>query len=100
MKINKLLVSGVNISEDDYDYRGTFILSNENEFSMEVDLAAFESDESLLLRIKSEFKLSDPLSSIKDTIMKKVMEKASLSSKDVQGEDFDLEHLDSKAIST
>lgn len=100
MKINELLVSGVNISEDDYDYRGTFILSNKNEDSMEVDLAEFESDESVLLLIKSEFGLVDPISSIKDAIMKKVMENAALSSKNVQGENFDLEPLDSQAIST
>ena len=104
MNINELLVSGVNISEDDYDYRGTFILSHEDENStlpsMEIDLAAFESDESILNQIKSGFDLSEPICSIKDAIMKKVMESAALSSKDVQGEDFDLEHFDSKAIST
>ena len=48
----------------------------------------------------SEFGLTDTASSIKDAIMKKVMESAALSSKNVQGEDFDLEHLDSQAIST
>jgi len=105
LKINELLVSCVNISEDGYDYRGTFILSCcETEVSdtvpMEIDLAEFESDCALLEKIRIHFRIESPVADIKKVIMKKVMIHSGLSSKHVQGEYFNQEPDESPAYSS
>jgi len=95
LKINELVISCVNISEDGYDYRGTFLLScEEDEFSsesLEIDLAQFESSLDILHFIKNHFKIEESPPTIKKSIMDKVIEYSGLSSKDVHGENFNQE---------
>ena len=95
LKIDELMISCVNISEDGYDYRGTFFLSCvTDEFStsaLEIDLARFESSIDLIHFIKDHFKIDESLQRIKQSIMDKVIEYSGLSSKDVHGENFNQE---------
>ena len=104
MNIDDLMVSGVNISEDGYDYRGTFILSCKKGIhtrpSIEIDLATFESEDEMLCKIKNHFGILETYSEIKQRIMEKVFIYSGLSSKNVQGENFNQEPDDSTASST
>lgn len=79
MNANELLVSSVHITEDEYCYKGLFILSNSDK-SMNVDLAEFEGL-SKIEEIKSFFNLEDSNDIIKKVILENIMDKASLSSK-------------------
>jgi hypothetical protein len=102
--IDDLMVSGVNISEDGYDYRGTFILScakdTHAKTPLVIDLAAFESEDELLDKIKCHFDILETISIIKQKIMEKVISSSGLSSKDVHGENFNLETDGSTASSS
>ena len=92
MKIKNLLVSGVSISEYEYDYKGFFLLSCENtgctKNSIKYDLAQFESDDNLVLSAKDYFNIEEGIKDIRKEIINKVLEKASLNSKNVQGETY------------
>jgi hypothetical protein len=104
LKIDDLMVSGVNISEDGYDYRGTFILSckrdNKARQSLSVDLAAFESEDELINKIKCYFDIQDNPSVIKQKVMTQVIIYSGLSSKDEQGENFNQDTDGSTSSST
>lgn len=86
MKATELLVSNLNITEDDYNYKGIFTLSNQDK-SMSVDLAELETT-AKLQEIKTFFGLDEETETIKDTILKMVIENSSISSKIKQGEDY------------
>lgn len=101
MKTSDLLLSSLNITEDEYSYRGLFILSA-NDKSINVDLADLESD-SKLEEIKGFFGLVEENNDIKRIIMDKVMEKATISSRIVEGKDYNEEsprkHIEKSASS-
>lgn len=86
MKTRDLLLSSLNITEDDYSYKGQFILSA-GETSTHVELLELESDAGLQ-KIKAIFQLEESFDEIKKMIMEKVMEKASISSRNVEGENY------------
>lgn len=86
MKTNELLVSNLSITEDDYNYKGIFTLSNKDN-SISVDLADLEST-AKLDEIKTFFHLEDDIEIIKDTILKMVIENSSISSRIKQGENY------------
>ena len=86
MELNKLQVSNLNISEDEYIYKGLFTLTGEG-VSMNVDLAELE-DAKTLNEIKNRYYLAEKPEEIRKVIMSKVMEQASVSSRIREGEEF------------
>jgi hypothetical protein len=104
LTIDELMVSGVNISEDGYDYRGTFILSckrdSKTQQSLSIDLAEFESEDELIDKIKCYFNIQDNLAVIKQKVLTQVILYSGLSSKDEQGENFNQDSDSSTASST
>lgn len=87
MKALDLLVSSVQITEDEYSYKGLFILSGEDK-SLNLDIVDLESEEKLA-EIKKSFELQEENNEIKKVIMNKVYEKASLTSKLSEGENYE-----------
>jgi fructose-1-phosphate kinase PfkB-like protein len=86
MKSNDLLVSNLNISEDEYSYKGLFTLSGEG-ISMAVDLS--ELDENVSINeIISKFTLKESKEEIRKIIMDKVMVQAAVSTQIKEGIDF------------
>jgi fructose-1-phosphate kinase PfkB-like protein len=86
MKSNDLLVSNLNISEDEYSYKGLFTLSGEG-ISMAVDLS--ELDENVTINeIISKFTLKESKEEIRKIIMDKVMVQAAVSTQIKEGIDF------------
>ncbi|MCX7842695.1 MAG: hypothetical protein N2489_06435 [Clostridia bacterium] len=86
MRVNELLVSSVNITEDEYCYKGLFILSG-NSQSMNLDISELEEGDKLN-NIKETFQLEDSIEDIKSSILAKVIEKASISSNIKEGENY------------
>ena len=86
MKTSHLLLSGLDITEDEYNFKAQFIL-NAHDKSKSVDINDMESD-SMLEEIKTYFGLEDSPDEIKKQLMSMVMEKASIGSKIIEGEDF------------
>lgn len=86
MKTVNLLVSSLSITEDDYSYKGLFILS-ENEKTINVDISDLENN-SKLMEIKAFFELEESPVEIRKILMDLVMEKASISSKFNEGEQY------------
>ena len=86
MKVENLLISGVHITEDDYNYTGQFILSG-NDKSMNVKVEDLnESDK--LLGIKSMFDLEENTEDIRHHLLDCLIEKSGIPSKNVEGEDY------------
>lgn len=86
MKATDLLVSNLNITEDEYSYKGIFTLSGGG-VSISVDLA--ELDEGVTLQeIKEKFSLMETKEEIRKNVMDKVMIQASVSAEIKEGEDF------------
>jgi fructose-1-phosphate kinase PfkB-like protein len=86
MKSNDLLVSNLNISEDEYSYKGLFTLSGEG-ISMAVDLS--ELDENITINeIINKFTLKESKEEIRKIIMDKVMVQAAVSTQIKEGIDF------------
>lgn len=89
MKSNDLLVSNLNISEDEYSYKGLFTLSGEG-ISMAVDLS--ELDENVTINeIINKFSLQESKEEIRKIIMDKVMVQAAVSTQIKEGIDFQVE---------
>ncbi len=86
MKTTELLVSNLSITEDDYNYKGIFTLSNKDN-SISVDLADLETT-SKIEEIKTFFGLDEDTEIIKDTILKMVIENSAISSRIKQGEEY------------
>ena len=79
MKISDLLISSVNITEDDYHYKGQFIL-NSGDKSINVDVAEIDNKNTLSY-IKDYFNIEEPTNEIRKNLMMRLVEKAGISSK-------------------
>lgn len=86
MRTSDLLLSSLNITEDDYDYRGQFILSTADKVRS-VDMAELETKAGLK-DISDFFGLEEDLSTIRQVLMDMVMEKTDICSFIVEGESF------------
>ena len=86
MRTSELLLSSLNITEDDYDYKGQFILSTSDK-ARSVDMAEIET-EARLKDISDFFELEEDLEKIRQILMDMVMEKADICSFIVEGEAF------------
>lgn len=86
MKTSDLLLSSLNITEDEYNYKGLFFLSH-GDVSVKVDLADLQSDKTIE-ELKTTFKLEESKEEIRKIIMDKVMDKADISSKIIEGKKY------------
>lgn len=86
MKSKDLLLSSLHITEDEYHYKGQFILSCGTD-SINVDVTEFQTDPKVS-EIKKIFDLEEPLEEIRSTIMTRIIEKSTLSSRNVEGENY------------
>ena len=87
MKTSDLLLSSLNITEDDYSYKGLFILGDA-EKSKHMDMSELD-DEAKLVELKAYFNLDESTNEISKTIMEKIFEKSHISSVIKEGEDYE-----------
>jgi hypothetical protein len=87
MKTNQLIVSGLHITEDEYSYKGQFILNGKGK-SRPVDMDDLENS-SFISELRDFFDLEEPVGNIRDILMDMIVEKAHISSKIVEGENYD-----------
>lgn len=87
MKTSDLLLSSLNITEDDYSYKGLFILGSE-EKSIQMDVSDLDKD-TKLAELKEFFGLEESTQDIGKILMDKVLEKAHISSVIIEGEDYE-----------
>lgn len=87
MKTSELLLTGLDINEDEYNFKAQFILNAPGK-SKGYDINDLES-ESKLSEIKSYFNLDESQSQIKSILMEMIMEKAHISSSIIEGENFE-----------
>ena len=89
MKAIDLQVSNLNISEDEYSYKGLFMLSGES-ISINVDLAELDGKVTLN-EIINKFSLQESKEEIRSIVMDKVMIQAAVSTQIKEGVDFQTE---------
>ncbi len=87
MKTIDLLVTSLDITEDEYIYKGSFILKSE-EKSLKIDLAEAENNETLN-KIKAFFDLEESTETIKEFLMNEVITKSQISSRNSEGKDYE-----------
>lgn len=87
MRTNQLIISGLHITEDEYSYKGQFILSA-NDKLRSVDMDDIEQS-SYISELKNFFDLEEPVGDIRNILMDMIVEKAHISSKIVEGENYD-----------
>ncbi len=86
MKTLDLLVSNLNITEDEYLFKGPFTLSS-GELTMDLDITDIDIPEKLD-EIKSYFNLEEDTSQINKILFNAVLEKAGISSVIKEGKDL------------
>lgn len=86
MLAKDLSVSNVHITEDEYNYKGTFKISG-NGKSMDSELVDLEAP-AKIEEIKKLFGLDEANDEVRKAIFDKVMEKASISSHISEGEGY------------
>lgn len=87
MKTSDLLLSSLNITEDEYNYKGLFILSCQNK-SLNVDMSDL-LDNSFIDKLRNLFNLDETDDEIRKSLMDMIMEKAAISSKITEGEKYE-----------
>ena len=87
MKTSQLLLSGLDITEDEYNFKAQFILNAPGK-SKSFDIDDLDSD-SKLDKIKTYFDLEESPSEIKKQLMEMIMEKANIGSTIIEGEDYE-----------
>ncbi len=87
MKTSELLLSSLNITEDDYSYKGLFILSS-NSKSKQMDMSDLDHD-SRMDDLKEYFGLDESSAEIKVILMDMIFDKANISSVINEGEDYE-----------
>jgi len=87
MKTDRLVLSSLHITEDEYHFKGQFILNAPGK-SRSIDIEDLEKS-AFLEDLKSYFSLEESIGEIKNTLMDMIIEKAHISSKIVEGEDYE-----------
>lgn len=87
MKTSQLLLSGLDITEDSYNFEAQFILSASDK-SKSIDIGDLDS-ESKLKEIKAFFGLEESPGDMRRQLMDMVMEKANIGSTIIEGEDYE-----------
>ena len=91
MRTSELLLSSLDISEYDYHHTGQFYLSSEGT-SIKINLSDIQND-IVINNIKNIFSLKDDVEQIRDTLMDMLVEKANISSKISEGENYEKKFL-------
>jgi len=86
MKTRNLLLSSLDITEDEYYYKGSFFLSC-GDTSLKVDVADLQGI-AKINEIKDFFKLEESPEEVRKVLMEMVVEKAHISSKYTEGENY------------
>lgn len=87
MKTSQLLLSGLDITEDAYNFEAQFILSASDK-SRSVDIGDLDL-EAKLREIKEFFNLEETPLEIRSQLMEMIMEKANISSSIIEGNDYE-----------
>lgn len=87
MKTSELLLSSLNITEDDYSYKGLFILSCGGK-SLQMDMADLEK-ETKMAGLRAYFELDECTDEICRILMDMIFDKAHISSVIIEGEDYE-----------
>jgi hypothetical protein len=87
MKTNQLIISGLHITEDEYSYKGQFILSADGK-TKNVDMDDIEKSD-YISELKDFFSLDEPAGDIRNILMEMIVEKAHIGSKIVEGENYE-----------
>lgn len=87
MRTSELLLSSLDISEYNYYHTGQFYLSSESTY-IKVNLSDVQND-IIIGRIKNVFNLRDDVEQIRDTLMDMLVEKAKISSRITEGENYE-----------
>lgn len=87
MKTSELLVSGLNITEDEYSYKGLCILSS-GERRLQLDITELDSSVKLA-ELAEYFSLEESGEEIRKILMELIMEKAAIGSKVTEGEKYE-----------
>ena len=87
MRTSELLLSSLNITEDDYSYKGLFILSADSK-SRQMDMSELENA-SKMTDLKAYFNLDEDIAEIKMTLMDMIFDKANISSIIIEGENYE-----------
>ena len=94
LELKDLKVVSLNITEDNYEYKGLFRLCSDDK-CMDADLEKL-SDQNFLQEVKVAFNIEDPISAIKSDIMDKVIVASKQESKISQGESCCNDKIDKK----
>lgn len=86
MKTEQLLLSSLDITEDEYIFKGQFILSGKGK-SKQVDMEQLDQ-QAYLEELKEYFDLEEPTSEIRNKLISMVVEKAQIDSKIVDGKNY------------
>ena len=87
MKTLQLILSGLDITEDEYNFKAQFILNAAGK-SKSVDIGDLESDQ-MLEEIKTFFSLEESPLEMKKQLMEMIMEKANIGSTIIEGVDYE-----------
>ncbi len=87
MKTSQLLLSGLDITEDEYSYKAQFILNAPGK-SKSYEISDLDSGH-ILAEIKTYFSLDESPDEIAKTLMDMVMEKANIGSTIIEGENYE-----------
>jgi hypothetical protein len=87
MKTSQLLLSGLDITEDEYSYKAQFILNAPGK-SRGYEIGDLDSHHTLA-EIKNFFSLDEAPDEIGKTLMEMVMEKANIGSNIIEGENYE-----------
>ncbi|HEY8348399.1 MAG TPA: hypothetical protein PK767_09225 [Clostridiales bacterium] len=90
MRTDQLLMSGLDITEDNYIFKGQFILSSEDK-SKHVDMEELEKLP-YLEELKKHFDLEESPSEIRNILIDMVVEKAKIGSKIREGKNLEELH--------
>lgn len=89
MRITDLMITNVNITEDEYSYGASFVISA-GSHELRLDLSDLDNPEKLN-ELKGKFELAETVEGIRKYIFDAVMENAGLTSRNKQGEHYDAE---------
>ncbi len=87
MRTNQLIISGLHITEDEYSYKGQFILNAPGK-SRSIDMDDLERS-SFISELKKYFELEEQVGDIRNLLMDMIVERAHVGSKIVEGENYE-----------
>lgn len=87
MRTNQLILSGLHITEDEYSYKGQFVLNAPGK-SKNIDIEELEKS-CFINELRKYFDLEEPSGDIRSILMDMIVERAHVGSKIVEGENYE-----------